>query len=179
MAIELFVFYFLAFIAVGSAALLVAMRNIVRSLFLFFLTLFALAGLYVFALADFVALAQVIIYVGGVLVLMLFAFMLSNKTLLNDVKEGTFGLPRWPALLVVILLGTIMGYTFLQFASAPPQWIRDAEQENRIITTTDNTVHYLGVNTMTRYLLPFELVSVFLMMALMGAAHMARKGGKS
>lgn len=182
MPIALFVFYFLAFVAIGSAAMLVAMRNVVRSLFLFFVTLFALAGLYVFALADFVALTQVIVYVGGVLVLMLFAFMLSNKTLLNDLKDGVsgiFGLPRWPALLVSVLFGAFIIYVFVLFADTQPKWMSEAEQGDGMVRPTDNTVQYIGVNTMTRYLLPFELVSVFLMMALMGAAHIARKGEES
>lgn len=181
MSIELFVFYFLAFTAIGSAILLVALRNIVRSLFLFFVTLFSVAGLYVFALADFVALTQVIVYVGGVLVLMLFAFMLSNKDLLNDLKDGmagVFGLPRWPALLISLLFGALMIYIFALFYQVQPQWMRLAAHNGQVIQDTDNTIHHIGVQVMTRYLLPFELVSVFLMTALIGAAHIARKGAK-
>jgi NADH-quinone oxidoreductase subunit J len=69
-------FYLMSFIALASAIFVAATKNLVRSIFMFFITLFALAGLYVLALADFVAITQIVIYVGGILVLILFAFML-------------------------------------------------------------------------------------------------------
>ena len=65
-----------------------ATKNLVRSIFMFFVTLFALAGLYVLALADFVAITQIVIYVGGILVLILFAFMLSGKETLNIIRAA-------------------------------------------------------------------------------------------
>ena len=75
MTVEQILFYVLSAIALLSALLVVSLRNFVRSIFLFFLTLFTMAGLFVFALADFVAITQLVIYVGGVLVLMIFAFL--------------------------------------------------------------------------------------------------------
>jgi NADH:ubiquinone oxidoreductase subunit 6 (subunit J) len=79
MTLVKFLFYVMSFIALGSALYVAITENLVRSVFMFFITLFALAGLYVLALADFVAITQVVIYVGGILVLILFAFMLSGK----------------------------------------------------------------------------------------------------
>ncbi|MDX3916038.1 MULTISPECIES: NADH-quinone oxidoreductase subunit J family protein [Olivibacter] len=178
MNINLLLFYVLAFTAVGSAILIVSMKNLVRSLFLFFVTLFAVAGLYVFALADFVAVTQVIVYVGGVLVLMLFAFMLSNKVLLNDLQsgfKGVFSLPSWQAGMVSLALFTVLLTVVWQVATNQPQWITDAKEKQLLIQHHDNTIHHLGINLMTRFILPFEVVSIFLMMALMGAAHLARK----
>jgi NADH:ubiquinone oxidoreductase subunit 6 (subunit J) len=81
-------FYFLSFIAVASALYAASTTNLVRSIFVFFVTLFALAGLYVLALADFVAVTQVVIYVGGILVLILFAFMLSGKETLGCIATA-------------------------------------------------------------------------------------------
>ncbi|WP_134091243.1 NADH-quinone oxidoreductase subunit J [Olivibacter sp. XZL3] len=178
MSLNLLLFYLLAFTAVGSALLIVSMKNLVRSLFLFFVTLFAVAGLYVFALADFVAVTQVIVYVGGVLVLMLFAFMLSNKVLLSDLQsgvKGVFGMPSWQAGIIAISFFTMLLSVVWQVAINEPQWITEAKQQQLLIRYQDNTIHHLGINLMTRYVLPFEVVSVFLMMALMGAAHLARK----
>ena len=83
---EQLIFYFFATLLLISALMVVTIQNLVRSIFLFFVSLFSLAALYVFALADFIAITQVVIYVGGVLVLMLFAFMLSNKELLNSLQ---------------------------------------------------------------------------------------------
>ncbi|HQS05867.1 MAG TPA: NADH-quinone oxidoreductase subunit J, partial [Daejeonella sp.] len=88
---EQIIFYFFAASVLISALFVVVMKNLVRSIFLFFVTLFSLAALYLFALADFIALAQVVIYAGGVLVLMLFAFMLSNRELLNSLKPVASG----------------------------------------------------------------------------------------
>ena len=66
MTIEQIIFYVLSAVALISALLVVSLRNFVRSIFLFFLTLFTMAGLFVFALADFVAITQLVIYVGVV-----------------------------------------------------------------------------------------------------------------
>lgn len=178
MTMHLLLFYLLAATAIGSALLIVSMKNLVRSLFLFFVTLFAVAGLYVFALADFVAITQVIVYVGGVLVLMLFAFMLSNKALLNDLQKGIkgiFTLPRWQAVFVAVSFLVLLLWVVAEIDANEPHWISKARQDGSLIQVKDNTIHHLGINLMTRYVLPFEVVSVFLMMALMGAAHLARK----
>ena len=178
---EIVLFYLIAFVAVGAAVLLVSMRNIARALFLFFVVLFSVAGLYVFALADFVAITQILIYVGGVLVLLLFAFMLSNKELLNQLQSGTshfFALPVWQALLVAISFLAILIYVAFQLAANEPAWITASREMATTIKPTDNTIEHLGVQLMTHYLLPFEVVSVLLMMALIGAAHLARKEDK-
>lgn len=176
---EIILFYLFAVIAVGSAIVLVSMRNIARALFLFFVVLFAVAGLYVFALADFVAITQILVYVGGVLVLMLFAFMLSNKELLNQLQAGTshfFALPVWQALTVALFFLGVLIYAAIQFDAYEPQWVSAARSAGTVIHPADQTIQHLGTNIMTRYLLPFEMVSVLLMMALVGAAHIARKG---
>ena len=78
----------MGFIAMASALYVAASKNLVRSIFMFFVTLFALAGLYVLALADFVAVTQIVIYVGGILVLILFAFMLSGKETLDVLQTA-------------------------------------------------------------------------------------------
>jgi len=172
------VFYAFAAIAIGSAVILVSMQNLARALFLFFIVLFSVAGLYVFALADFVAIAQILIYVGGVLVLMLFAFMLSNKTLLDQLQTGTahfFALPVWQALLISCSFLAILVYASVQLGSHQPAWITTAETAGSTIAPADSTIQHIGIQLMTRYLLPFEVISVLLMMALIGAAHLTRK----
>lgn len=162
----------------GSALLVVTMRSLVRSLFMFFVVLFTLAGLYIFAMADFIAVAQVIIYVGGVLVLMLFAFLLSNKELLTEFEPaGKFiNLSVLPGILIIAAFLFILLSAILNAGIENLSWLQ-SNPENHI-TPSDNTIHGIGINTMTRYLLPFEVISVFLMMALIGAAHLARKEQK-
>ena len=175
MTVEQILFYVLSAIALLSALLVVSLRNFVRSIFLFFLTLFTMAGLFVFALADFVAITQLVIYVGGVLVLMIFAFLLSNRELLNnpDVKSKPGFLHYVPGILASLIFFGILVLVFSNLHPEELKWIKEAE--NNTLKPTDNTIHYIGINIMTRYLLPFEVVSVLLLMALIGAAHLARK----
>ncbi|MBC7913988.1 MAG: NADH-quinone oxidoreductase subunit J [Pyrinomonadaceae bacterium] len=176
MSIEQIIFYVLSAVTLVSALLVVSLKNFVRAIFLFFLTLFTIAGLFVFALADFVAITQLVIYVGGVLVLMIFAFLLSNREILNnpDLKKPQIGILHYlPGILVAI---SFLAILLLVLGSLNPeefQWIKASG--NNTIKPTDNTIHYLGINMMTRYLLPFELVSIILLMALIGASHLARK----
>ena len=109
MSLEVFVFYAFAALAIFASFLVVTLKNTARALFLFFVVLFAMAGLYLFALADFVAITQIMVYVGGVLILMIFAFMLSNKELLEDLQNisGRFiSLPNWQAANHITLRGS-------------------------------------------------------------------------
>lgn len=176
MSAEQIIFYFFAVVLLTSALLVVSMHNLVRSIFLFFVTLFSLAALYVFAFADFVAITQIVIYAGGVLVLMLFAFMLSNKELLSSMNsvKGIFSVNNIAGMLACLLMLFILFQTIFKADFESLSWIKSSNQ----ITGKDNTVRQIGVQTMTRYLLPFEVLSIVLLMALIGAAHLARKERK-
>lgn len=179
MNIEQIVFYILAAMVLTSAFMVVFNRNMVRSIFLFFVTLFAMAGLFVYALADFVAVTQLVVYVGGMLVLMIFAFLLSSKTILNTsvmAKTSLVGLHHVPGLMISLLFFLILFITIYQANPEEISWIRNAG--GNTLVASDNTIHAIGVNLMTRYLIPFEIVSVLLMMALIGAAHLARRTKK-
>lgn len=178
MPIETLLFYIFAGMAILSALLLVTIRNTARALFLLFVVLFAMAGLYLFALADFVAITQILIYVGGVLILMIFAFMLSNKELLNDALSTSkrfISLPNWQAMALSLAFFGVMIYGYLHWAEQVPQWITQSEAKGTLILPTDNNIQVLGFKFMTQYVLPFEIISVFMMMALIGAAHLSRK----
>ena len=173
-------FYFLSFIAIASALYAAASKNLVRSIFVFFVTLFALAGLYVLALADFVAVTQVVIYVGGILVLILFAFMLSGKETLNVLQrqqEKLFSLKKLPALLLAAVFFIVLINVVLKADADNLQWVKDATSFKNEITPNAVMIDNIGINLMTRYLLPFEAISVLLLMALVGAAHLSRKEG--
>lgn len=175
---EQVIFYVFAAIVLLSALYVVASGSLMRSIFMFFVTLFSMAGLFVFALADFVAITQIVVYVGGVLVLMLFAFLLSNRQILNRAKTGLFeGVKHFlPGLLVASAFFVILAILIWQANPDQIEWIKQSGTQT--LRPNDNTVPILGINLMTRYLLPFEVVSVLLMMALIGAAHLARKERK-
>jgi len=176
---EQIIFYFFAAMVLVSALLVVATRNLVRSIFLFFITLFSMAGLFVFALADFVAITQLVIYVGGVLVLMIFAFLLSNKQILDDPKplsSKIIGIHFLPGIFVALLFFAVLIWSVSLANVDQLNWVAGAEANT--LKPSDNTIHFIGINLMTKYLLPFEVVSIFLLMALIGAAHLARKERK-
>ncbi|WP_439698946.1 NADH-quinone oxidoreductase subunit J [Mucilaginibacter sp. AW1-7] len=171
-------FYLMSFIAVGSALYAASTTNLVRSIFVFFVTLFALAGLYVLALADFVAVTQVVIYVGGILVLILFAFMLSGKETLDVLQQQKgkfFSIGKLPAILLAALFFIVMINVALKADVNNLGWVKDSIANNNTITPNAVMIDNIGVNLMTRYLLPFEAISILLLMALVGAAHLSRK----
>lgn len=174
---EQLIFYFFAIMLLLSALVVVTSYNLIRSIFLFFVTLFALAAIYVFALADFIALTQVVLYAGGVLILMLFAFMLSNKELLNALQpvSKSLKLNHFIGIFISIAFLFILIRLIFENDLSQLEWIKSSTP----ISASDNTIHAIGIQSMTRYLLPFEILSVFLMMALIGAAHLARKGKKT
>ena len=108
---EALVFYLISAVVIISAIIVVSLENMARALFLFFVVLLGVAALYVFALADFVAIIQIMVYVGGVLILMLFAFMLSSTDLLksSDAQEDRFiSVPKWSAVLMCSFLLAIL-----------------------------------------------------------------------
>lgn len=161
------VFYLFAFITVFSAFIVVFSRNIVYSAFSLLFTFFGVAGLYVLLQADFLAVTQVLIYVGGILVLLLFGVMLTNKVVSVDIKTGS--IHTVPAMLVVALVaGSMSGlfYSNWKDVTAAP-----------LATTT--TTPALGELLLTTYLLPFEIASVVLLVALIGAAMISRRERKA
>ena len=157
------VFYIFAFITVVSAFIVVFSKNIIYSAFSLLFTFFGVAGLYVLLQADFLAVTQVLIYVGGILVLMLFGVMLTSKVVNVELKTGT--IHTVPALiLVAVVAGSLAGlfYSTWRGVATPT-------------TSFQSTTKPLGEMLMTGYVLPFEIASVILLVALIGAAMTARR----
>jgi NADH:ubiquinone oxidoreductase subunit 6 (subunit J) len=171
-------FYLMGFIALASAVFIAATKNLVRSVFMFFVTLMALAGLYVLALADFVAITQIVIYVGGILVLIIFAFMLSGRESLASLQHQDnkfISVSKLPALLLAVLFFVVMLNILFKSDINNLGWVQKAMAQNNTIKPGDAMIGNIGVNLMSHYLLPFEAISILLMMALVGAAHLSRK----
>jgi NADH-quinone oxidoreductase subunit J len=163
------IFYFFAIITLVSAAIVVFSRNIIHSAFSLMFTFFGVAGLYVMLNADFIAVTQVLIYVGGILVLILFGVMLTTKVIGVEMKTGTLRvLPA--SILVAVLAGTLCGIF----------WITDwPAQAGTNVEVPPTTAVGIGRALMTTYLLPFEIASVVLLVAMIGAAMIARRERKS
>jgi NADH:ubiquinone oxidoreductase subunit 6 (subunit J) len=160
-------FYLIALIVVISAAIVVLAKNILRSVFALLFTLFGIAGLFLFLHADFLAATQVLIYVGGVLVLLLFGMMLTQKMVEADVRSGK--IQFIPTLVAMAIL-----FVFLVFVIFQTPWTVKgspvADQTQFGVGTTAG----IGTLLMTEWLLPFEIASILLLAALVGAVSIAR-----
>jgi len=156
------VFYLIALITVVSAGMVAFSRNIIYSAFSLLGTFMGVAGLYVFLGADFVAAVQVLIYVGGILVLILFAVMLTHR--ITDVEITNRAAGRIPAL---IIIGVLL-YLLIQTVKETP-WVKAQEV---IYAATAAKIGDLFLYT---YLLPFELASLVLLAAMIGAVVLSRK----
>jgi NADH-quinone oxidoreductase subunit J len=154
------IFYAVAVLTVGAAVLVAVLPNIIYSAVALLFAFAGVAGLYVFLSADFLAATQVLVYVGGILILILFAVFLSNR--ISDVKISNPGRFRLPAATICLVLFGVLSYVGVStpFAVKTPVYHP---------TTAD-----LGELLMTRYLLPFEVASVLLLAALIGAAFLSR-----
>jgi NADH-quinone oxidoreductase subunit J len=159
-------FYLFAIITLISASVVVFSKNIIYSAFGLLFAFFGVAGLYVLLMADFIALTQLMIYVGGILVLILFGVMLTTRVISVDMRTGT--VQTLPGLLIVAALsGTLVGVFWTTDWRVMPSF-----------TGFEKTAPGIGELLLTSYLLPFEIASVVLLVALVGAAMIARREKK-
>jgi NADH:ubiquinone oxidoreductase subunit 6 (subunit J) len=155
------IFYVLAAMTVGSAILVASLPNIIYAAVALLFTFGGVAGLYVLVSADFLAATQVLVYVGGILVLIMFAVFLSNR--ISTVKLSNPVHFRLPAAALCLALFGVLAYT-----AVSPSFVLKAR------VTYQPTTAEIGELLMTRYLLPFEVASVLLLAALIGAALLSR-----
>jgi NAD(P)H-quinone oxidoreductase subunit 6 len=156
------VFYLVAIVTVGSALMVAFSRNIIYSAFSLLGTFAGIAGIYVFLGADFVAAVQLLIYVGGILILILFAVMLTHR--ITDVEITNRAAGRIPALIVT----GVFIYLLVQTVRETP-WVKAKE------IIYQPTTAKIGDLFLDSYLLPFELASLVLLAALIGAVVISRK----
>jgi NADH-quinone oxidoreductase subunit J len=166
------IFYFFAAIAVGSAALMVTRRNAVHSAIFLITTLLATAGIFLQLRAEFIFIVQIILYVGGIMVLFIFVIMLVNLDVaLHQIK---FARQKWVALVVVLALAAQVGVMFWTTGKLPGQGfpVLAAAPADRLPA---GNAEALAKSLFGTYLLPFEIASVLLLVAMIGAVVMAKK----
>ena len=157
------VFWVLAVGMVGAAVRVVTTRNVVHAALYLVVTLMGAAALYVFLFAEFVAWVQVLVYVGAIVVLMLFGLMLTRAPI------GSSELDNNQRLLAAVSAGAIFLVT---------SWIMIDAFSGKEITferTTGTTTESIGELIFSEYVLPFEVVSILLLAALVGAVVIARR----
>ena len=157
------IFYVFAAITIGSAAMVVLARSLIYNAFALLFTFFGVSGLYVLLGADFLAATQLLIYVGGILVLLLFGVMLTHKLYDLDLKSGT---TQFIPGVIVSVLGL---FPILVVTAVRTEWATGPGRPPAPTTAE------IGAQFMGPYLLPFEAASILLLVALMGAALIVRR----
>ena len=149
-------------ITVGSAFMVVQSKSLLYSAYALFFTFIGVTGLYIFLWADFLAVVQVVVYVGGILVLIIFGIMLTNK--ITSVNISHTSMQKSMGAIVVIAFIGLLGIMIL---STP--WL--------VLPNTEpsDTTSAIGRLLLIDYLLPFEAVSLLLLGALIGATTLSRK----
>jgi NADH-quinone oxidoreductase subunit J len=161
-----FFFYLLSGLAIASGVLVITRKNPVHSALALILTLLSLAGLYLMLYAPFVAGVQIILYVGGIMVLFLFVIMLVNIE--RSEKERQFN-QQWVAgVLAALALGGLFVAIYIKgqalFSAAPMKMPVEAQNTQRV-----------GEMLYSSYMFPFEIASLLLLVAIIGAVVMAKK----
>jgi NADH-quinone oxidoreductase subunit J len=160
-----FFFYLLSGVAILSGVLVITRRNPVHSALALILSLLSLAGLYLMLYAPFVAGVQIILYVGGIMVLFLFVIMLVN--LERSEKERQFN-RQWIA---GILAAATLGALFISIYVKGQVLF---SQPVKVFVETENTQR-VGEMLYSNYMFPFEIASLLLLVAIIGAVVMAKK----
>src|SRR5580698_6865056 len=156
-------FWFLTIVAIGCALGVILSRNPINSVLFLILTFFAISGHYILLNAQFLAIVNIIVYAGAIMVLFLFVIMLMNLNADVEPQKGQ----------LVQLAGVISGgVLFLVILAA----IKSAKPEYIDKTSTDiGLISNLGKVLFTKYVLPFEISSVLFLSAMIGAVVIGKK----
>ena len=161
-------FYILAVIILGGGILTITRRNAVHSAIFLVLTLIGVAGLFLHLQAEFLAAVQVFLYIGGITVLFLFVIMLVNLD--EAARQRQFNRQWSLALGCVLLLVAELGYFLYQ----GKEFFSFSFAETSGVLSQNNTQE-IALSLYRDYLLPFEIASLLLLVAIVGAVVMAKK----
>ncbi len=162
------IFYFFAGLTLLAALFILFTKNVLHAVLSLLAVFLGVSAMYVFAGAEFLAITQLVIYVGGVLVLMLFGVMLTNRE-----KGAVYPLSKNNYFIAGILSGaSIAG--ILSYILIRNQSVFISASHNSASSKT-SSLNLIGISLMSEYVLVFEVVGILLLMALIGAAFVAGK----
>ncbi len=162
-----YLFYFLSFLAIMFALMVVLSKNPVHSVLYLVLTFFTIAGHYVLLNAQFLAAVHIIVYAGAIMVLFLFVIMLLNLNKETEPHKSLwlkFSATIAAGLLMIVLVGSLKG----------AETIVPTKEFNPNIGLIEN----LGKTLFNDFLLPFEVSSILLLVAMVGAVMLGKKSIK-
>jgi NADH-quinone oxidoreductase subunit J len=160
-------FLALVLITCGSALVMLWTKHILHAALAMFMTMLGLAGLYVLAYADVMAVSHLVIYVGGVLILILFGIMLTNQKGRGGQEKNDLVTEEssraWPLFIgLLVFSGLVFILSRGNFGGIE-------------IADPNSKLGFVGVSLLTEYALPFELVGIYLLIALIGATYIAKQ----
>jgi len=158
-------YYVFALLIISSAGVVVFSKNIMYSAFSLLFTFFGVAVIFVLLSADFIAFPQIMSYIGCILVLIIFGVMLTTRITGVDVKTGTMGKVQMG---LVGLLMAIVCVSLMVVFSSTKWFLADSKP-------VQSTINLIGNELLTNYLLAFEAASMLLLIAIVGAAFIARR----
>lgn len=162
LSVEQVFFYLISAVVIGSALGVVLLNNVVHSALLLVAALVATAGLYIILRVEFIALVQVLLYAGGVIVLLLFALMMTRG---RDAPQQLSGSQRPFAVVAGVAL-----FVVLAAAALASSWTQPEE-------LTGVPFEAIGQSLFSTWAIPFEIASLVLLAALIGAIVIARQEG--
>jgi len=161
------IFYFLAFLAIISATMVVSVRNPIHSVLYLLVTFTSITGHYILMNAQFLAAVNFIVYMGAIMVLFLFVIMFLNLNADTEPQKSTimiFAGVISALTLLIVLLGAYMKLSIVKTASH--------------IDTQIGLIKNLGLVLFNEFMLPFEIASVLFLAAMIGAVMLAKKDWK-
>lgn len=165
MGITQILFWFLSIVAIFSALMVISSKNPVHSVLWLILTFFSISGHYILLNAQFLAIVNIIVYAGAIMVLFLFVIMLMN---LN--KETEQQKNRW-----LRMAGAIAGGTLLLVLVAALKDTDIKQQQALVNTGNIGLIKNLGKELFSTYVVPFEISSVLFLSAMVGAVVIGKK----
>jgi NADH-quinone oxidoreductase subunit J len=169
MSVTEILFWFLSALALGAALMMVTSKNPVYSVLWLIVVFFAISGHYILLNAQFLAIVNIIVYAGAIMVLFLFVIMLMNLNADNEPQKN-----KWLKLAGAIAGGCLL----LIFVAALRQIEMPADKAGFIVNMDGPTglIRRLGMVLFTDYVLPFEIASVLFLSAMVGAVVIGKKG---
>ena len=162
-------FYFFALLVLGGAILTITRRSAIHSAICLIISLIGVAGLYLLQKAEFLFAVQIILYIGGIMVLFLFVIMLVNLD--EQAKERQFNGQWWIALACVAVVGAQVFYFLRRGAGA----FQLANPAGATLDASRGNTELIADTLFSEYLLPFEIASILLLVAVVGSVVMAKK----
>jgi NADH:ubiquinone oxidoreductase subunit 6 (subunit J) len=163
MSLIIFVFYFFQGMAAIAAVLLLFIKNIFHAALALLVCLLSVAALFAMSAAEFPAVSQILLYAGGIVVIIIFGIMLTNKA-------GAKPLPIKNNSVVGALVIGVGTFFLLIFFAGKSLFVLGNSLAS---LQTFNSIQLIGIELMTRYIVPFELTGILLLVVLTGAATVA------